>query len=356
TGPGEGRGGPFEEFPTSLELASALRFPFRIDTLLGVCHALFRGRVKPDAPGDWGEEVHLAAQLLALVWYRHTVVAATQAARGGVPGAALRGEAGALASLEVIEVYLRIIGDRGESATDGRERDVLLAGGERVLRTHSGRLRRMGCRTLDADDLDDAATHVDRGAPAAVVVDDDVFRDDTGAFCRATNEAPVLVYVLTDSADPSRTLALLDAGADDVFSPPHDFDLVAARISRAVRARSRGRGEGAGTERSGEFSASFEIFSFLDLVQTMSHSRKTARIEVSRGTGEEAVVYTHQGRMVHAVCGETRGEEAVYRIIAWEDDGHFVVYSEADPPEPTIHVATDAVLMEGCRLLDESKV
>lgn len=356
TGSGEGSGGPFDEFPTSLELASALRFPFRVDTLLGVCHALFRGRVKPDTPGEWGEEVHLAAQLLALVWYRHTVVAASQEARGGVPGAALRGEAGALASLEMIEVYLRIIGDRGESAEEGHARDVLLAGGDRVLRTLSARLRRMGCRTLDTGDLDDAATLVERGAPAAVVVDDDVFRDGTAAFCRRAKEAPVLIYVLTDSADASRTLALLDAGADDVFSPPHDFDLVAARVSRAVRARARGRSEGSGGSGGGEFSASFEIFSFLDLVQTLSHSRKTARIEVTRGSGEEAVVYTHQGRIVHAVHGDARGEEAVYRIIAWEDDGRFVVYPESDPPEPTILAATDAVLMEGCRLLDESKV
>lgn len=358
TGRDDGSGGPFDEFSTSLELASAIRFPFRVDTVLGVCHALFRGRVKPDTAGEWGEELHLAAQILALVWYRHTVVAAAEEAGGGVPGAALRGEAGALARLEMIEVYLRIIGDRGESASEGHARDVLLVGGDRLERTLAGRLRRMGCRALSTADLDDAVSLVQRQAPAAVIVDEELFGQDTRRFCAALTEVEVLVYIVTDSSDASRTLALLDMGADDVFSPPHEFDLVAARISRSVRARSRGRlrTEARAAPRSGEFAASFEIFSFLDLVQTLSHSRKTARIEVARGNGEEAVVYTDAGRIIHAVCGETRGEEAVHRVIAWEDDGHFIVHTETDPPDPSIHVATDAVLMEGCRLLDESKV
>ena len=352
----EAGAGPFSDLPTSLEHASALRFPFPVETLLGVCHALFRGRVKPDAPGKWGEELHLAAQMLALVWYRHTIVAAAEVAPGAATGAALRGEAGALAGLELIEVYLRIIADRGESATEGDQRDVLLVGGTRIDRTLAARLRRLGCRTIDATDVRDARTVVDRRAPAALVLDDDALQGDVAAFCRDLRDDDVLVFVLCDTVEAARTLALLDAGADDVFAPPHDFDVVSARISRAIRTRARAGAGGAATGSGGEFSASFEIFSFLDLVQTLSHSRKTARIEVRRGDGEQAVVFTDGGRIVHAIAGDLLGEEAVYRIISWEDDGGFVVHPETDAPAPTIHVATDAVLMEGCRRLDESRV
>lgn len=351
----EAGAGPFGDFPTSLEHASALRFPFALDTLLGVCHALFRGRVKPDSPGRWGEELHLAAQMMALVWYRHTAVSQSEESQGAAVGPALRGEAGALAGLELIEVYLRIISDRGESAAEGDQRDVLLLGGDRLQRTLASRLRRMGCRTLDASGVADAHTMIERSAPVAVIVDDDLPNADVQAFCReATGTHEVLVFVLTDSSEAARTLGLLDAGASDVFGPPHDLDLVAARISRAVRGRARTGGRA--TTGGGDFSASFEIFSFLDLVQTLSHSRKTARISLRRGDGEEATVFTHHGRMVHAVAGDLLGEEAVYHVISWEDDGAFVVHPEDEAPAPTIHVATDAVLMEGCRKLDESKV
>jgi hypothetical protein len=59
--------------------------------------------------------------------------------------------------------------------------------------------------------------------------------------------------------------------------------------------------------------------------------------------------------MVHATLGEVQGEEAVYRVIAWEDQGEFTVREESRFPEATIQVSPESVLMEGCRLLDESK-
>lgn len=356
TGPDRGNGGPFGEFSTTLELASAIRFPWRIDTLLGVCHALYRGRVKPDSAGEWGDEVHLAAQILALVWYRHTVVTASEETGGAFPGHLLRGEAGALAGLEMIEVYLRLLADRSERTGDGPPRDVLLVGGERLLRTLGGRLRRMGCRPFDTDDLQEGLALVTRQQPAAVLVDDEDVRGGVREFCGALADTDTLVYVVTDASDAAQTLAYLDAGAADVFAPPHEFDLIAARVSRAIRARTPvGAAEGTGGS-GGEFSATFELLSFLDLVQTLSHSRKTARIEVTRGNGETATVFTHQGRIIHAVCDDVEGEEAAYRVIAWEDDGRFVVHTVTDPPVPTILAATDAVLMEGLRRLDESKV
>jgi hypothetical protein len=78
------------------------------------------------------------------------------------------------------------------------------------------------------------------------------------------------------------------------------------------------------------------------------------RIDLVRG-GERAVVYMQRGRMTHAAVGSVVGEPAVYRVIAWENDGEFTVSEESRFPQPTIAAATESVLMEGCRLLDERK-
>jgi hypothetical protein len=59
--------------------------------------------------------------------------------------------------------------------------------------------------------------------------------------------------------------------------------------------------------------------------------------------------------MVHAALGDLQGEEAVYRVIAWEDQGQFTVREESRFPAATIRVPSESVLMEGCRLLDESR-
>ncbi len=65
---------PFHAFSSSLELATRIRFPWRLDAVLDACHALFSGRATPRRKGKWSREVHLAAQLLAIVWYRHNHV------------------------------------------------------------------------------------------------------------------------------------------------------------------------------------------------------------------------------------------------------------------------------------------
>jgi hypothetical protein len=350
-GDGSGAAAPFRRFPSSLELATRIRFPFRLDAVLGVAQALFRGRIEPDEPGEWGKEVHLAAQMLALIWYRHVFVP-----RPGVDGApelgpALRAQAGRLSTLEVIEAYLRLVDERGEAGDLGRSRDVLLVGESRLGPRLAPRLRRMGCRTVAARDLDDARVMVERRAPAAVVVGDESLGDSPSALGALGSEGEgALVYVVTEAAEPSRTLALLDAGADDVFGPPHDFDLVAARISRAVRARPRTE-EAAGG--GGDFSASFQVFSFLDLIQALSHSHRTVRIDLEGGDDESATIWLDHGRTVHAVSGTLSGEEAVHRVIAWEDDGSFTVHPDVETGERSVEASTESVIMEGCRRLDE---
>lgn len=348
---------PFAGFASSLELASRIRFPWKLDTLLAACHHLYTGRTEPGSgAGTFGRDTLLAAQILALVWYRHNHV-------GTADGSAeeqmialrtsLRDVAGRLATRDLVEGYLRLIEERGGIREEPGERRVLLVGDERIERSLGPALSRVGREVLVSGDLADAQTLTERRPPAAIVVDHDHFPGQVDKFSRVTKlGASVLLFVLTDSSDPSLVLNLLDVGVDDVFGPPHEFDLVAARINRAIRSRSRvGAAE---RPAAGQFSATFEVFSFLDLVQMLSQARKSVRIHLIRGD-EEATVFMRAGQMVHATLGDLRGEEAVHRVIAWEDQGQFTVREESRFPAATIHVASESVLMEGCRLLDESR-
>jgi hypothetical protein len=146
-------------------------------------------------------------------------------------------------------------------------------------------------------------------------------------------------------------MGLLELGVDDVFGAPHDFELVAARINRAIRARSRDRA--VEKPQSGQFSARFDAFSFVELVQMLGHGLKTVRIDLSRtSTGDRAVVFMDKGRVTHASLGEMKGVPAVCRVLAWEDDGEFTVREESHLPPATIQVPTASVLSEGLKLLE----
>jgi hypothetical protein len=86
----------------------------------------------------------------------------------------------------------------------------------------------------------------------------------------------------------------------------------------------------------------------------LSQSLKTVRVDLSNSTSEKAVLFMQKGRFTHATCAESAGPEAVYRVIAWGDDGEFTVCEESTFPTATIQASTESLLMEGCRLLDEA--
>jgi hypothetical protein len=347
---------PFGAFASSLELATRIRFPWSLDALLAACHRLYSGHADPSDPVGLTAETHLAAQILSLTWYRHNhvpAVAGTDEERMMALRSALRSMGGRLATQGLIEEYLALITERGGVEEDVGDRQVLLVGDERISRSLSPALARVGRETVATGDLADAQTMAERRTPGAIVLDHAAFPTHVDKFTRVTKlGGGALLFVLTDSTDPALVLNLLDVGVDDVFGPPHDYDLVAARINRAIRSRSRmGAADRA---QAGQFSASFDVFGFLDLVQMLSQGMKSVRIDLSNGPSR-AVILMQKGRMVHAEAGGHVGPEAVYAVIRWEDEGDFVVKEENTFPETTIVVPSESVLMEGLRLLDESK-
>ncbi len=347
---------PFHEFSTSRELAVRLRFPWSIENVLDAALALFLGPRTPEPPGRLDPEILRAAQVLALVWFHHVHSPGPEAMEGEEGRQmriVLRRAGQRLATMELVEAYLGVIHDRREAGDVGETPQVLLVGTRRATDL-GNRMARSRVRPVVTRDLIDAQAMAERSPPAAIVVDQGAVPGHVHHFARVAKlDAALPLYVITDNRDAASTLDLLDAGVDDVFAPPHDLDLMAARIGRAIDARSRVRS--ALQSRGGDFSASFDAFSFLDLTQALAHGLKSVRIELSRQSdGDSAVLFLERGRPVHARCGSTVGPEAVYRIITWEEDGEFSVHPESDFPEPTIHESMESLLMEGCRLLDEA--
>ena len=347
---------PFGAFASSLELATRIRFPWALDAVLAACHGLYRGELTPEDRAHLDHETHLAAQVLALAWFRHNHTSpgsGSDEERMLHLRAELRTATRRLATTELVESYLSVIADRGTLEDDATDRQVLMVGGDRLPRVLGPALVRVGREAVPSEDLADAQTMMQRRAPAAVVIDHQAFGEGVDRFTRiAKLGGESLLFVLTDSTDPSLVLNLLDVGVDDVFGPPHDFDLIAARINRAIRSRAQSPRHQA--DEQGQFSATFDVFSFLDLVQMLSQGLKTVRIDLRRNS-ESAVIFMRKGRIVHAALGDVEGEPAVYAVLTWEDEGSFTVKEETRFPDPTVSVSTESVLMEGLRLLDESR-
>lgn len=345
---------PTIDWSRTLEQARTLRFPWRIPDALQACHELQNERVNLEEFCSRDGEVALAAQILAVVW--HHRVQLEPRAGGGDYALAMRTElrdrSGRLARSEVVESYLGLLERSAEDLNAAAYHQLMVVGGDHpVLRQFTTRLQHLGYHPVHVQDLQEARAMCERRSPSAVLVHDASFPHDILLAPQVMRtESRMLQYALTEDDDPSRVLNLLDAGFDDVFSLPHDLDLIAARLRKSLRGTDASAGDGSPD---GSFGASFTALPFTDLLQTLSQSQRSVRIRVSRNTGEEAVIHLKQGCLTHAACERISGPEAIYAVVAWENDGEFEVEPVEEFPAPNIEIPLESVLMEGCRLLDE---
>ncbi len=89
------------------------------------------------------------------------------------------------------------------------------------------------------------------------------------------------------------------------------------------------------------------------LISINCNERNQSRLRLWHGDAE-GVIYFEGGQIAHAASGDVEGEEAVYRMLAWED-GTFELEGEVPPPARTVHTPWSELLLDAVQLLDEQK-
>lgn len=346
------------DWPQTLGHAQALAFPWSIESALQGFRDLLSERVSLDEFAGGDRELELAAQILAIVWHHHQDLGSLQLVTVDRPQyikSELRKKSGRLARSEIIEAYVRLIESNSDELDATANHQLFVVGKESPpLTQFATRLRHRGYRPVRIVDLAEAKLMCERQSPTAVFIHDASFPEEMAA-CRQLFHEPagLKLYAVTTENDPSRVLNLFDAGFDDVFSLPRDIDIVAVRLRKAIQ-------DVSDTETTpsqpGRFQATFSALGFTDLLQALSQSQKSVCIRLTRSNGEQAVIHLENGDLVHGICGKLKGSDAIYRVIIWEEDGEYSVEPAEEFPEPNIAMPLESILMEGCRILDESRV
>jgi hypothetical protein len=346
----------FVDFQRSIDIAKSLHFPWNVQGVLKTFLELIRETKALSDVKTENQELRIGAQILALVWYHRVVLQAVEGSPDEVTAAAksnLLDQAGHFADFEVIEAYSHLLEYNSDEPNTAYNQIFVVSETDEMTHQFVSRLTRAGFHTVHLSSMEEAKQLCDRHPPAAIIIDRECYPQHiaqaSGMFKLG---GIVLLYAYTRERDPSLALDLLDAGFDDVFEPPHDFNVIATRISKSLR----GLMKKGGSAQSGGFTANFKAFSFIDLIQTLGQSIKTVRIDLSNSEGASGVIFLERGSIVHAVCGEAKGEDAIYEILRWGDDGSFSLEPTDDVPEANVVYANEAILMEGCRLLDESRI
>ena len=91
----------------------------------------------------------------------------------------------------------------------------------------------------------------------------------------------------------------------------------------------------------------------IDLVQSLEMGRKSCLLTL-KNDQDRCQMYFREGQVMHATYGELSGNEAVFKVLRWTG-GNFQIDFEAKTAEETTTLNTQGLLMEGLRLLDESR-
>ena len=169
-------------------------------------------------------------------------------------------------------------------------------------------------------------------------------------FCRkAKQTSPNLPFCFFTSENREDIISkALVAGADDFLAKDSSAQVVFLKLNRLIQRDQR-------TQRQtgdGGVSGSLQEMGFMETVQILANREKDALIKITDQNSHQAEVYLHAGEIIYARCKELEGENAIYELLGWED-GFFQVDTPKNLPERNVFGSTEAIMLEGCRLLDE---
>jgi CheY-like chemotaxis protein len=160
----------------------------------------------------------------------------------------------------------------------------------------------------------------------------------------------VSVILMASKSDIAEKLSQQDA--DDYVEKPFFLKEATHRIKRVIdKIALEKMSKSASTD--GVLRGSLSQMNVIDLVQSLEMGRKSCQLTLTNEQ-DTCDVYFTQGQVVHAKYGPMVGDEAVFKVLRWTD-GNFQVNFEGKTTEQTTKLNTQGLLMEGLRLLDESK-
>jgi DNA-binding response OmpR family regulator len=166
-----------------------------------------------------------------------------------------------------------------------------------------------------------------------------------------TATAKIPVIMLASRADISEKLRMLQVSVEDYIEKPFYIKDATSRIKKVIDKLAL---EKMAREAPGEsvLRGSLSQMNIMDLFQSLEMGHKSCSLTLTFN-GEKCDMYFTDGQVNHAACGKLRGEEAVYKTMAWKD-GSFAIDFTGSSAEQTVTRSTQGLLMEGLRLLDEA--
>src|SRR6266576_892815 len=103
----------------------------------------------------------------------------------------------------------------------------------------------------------------------------------------------------------------------------------------------------------GVLRGSLSQMNVIDLMQSLEMGRKSCALTLTNQK-DKCEMYFVEGQVTHAAYGSLMGDVAVFKVLSWTA-GNFQINFESKTSQQTTTLNTQGLLMEGLRMLDESK-
>jgi DNA-binding response OmpR family regulator len=142
--------------------------------------------------------------------------------------------------------------------------------------------------------------------------------------------------------------------ADDFVEKPFFLREATHRIKRLIdKIALEKMAKSASASSDGVLRGSLSQMNVIDLVQSLEMGRKSCLLTLTNDN-DKCEMYFREGQVVHAVYGSLLGDQAVFKVLRWTG-GNFQLDFEGKTTEESTKLNTQGLLMEGLRLLDESR-
>ncbi len=165
-------------------------------------------------------------------------------------------------------------------------------------------------------------------------------------------------FILVQANATSKLSSLFTLGVEDIISLDSNLEFLIAKIRKIQVELDESSLEKEKSDNSQNTHGLLSDIDIIDIIQMMGGSNRTARLSVvlDNNSDNELLIYFEKGKIIYATYEEKKGADAAYHAIGWKT-GSWQIESvnQADLPEPNNDLPNESILMEGCRLLDESK-
>ncbi len=166
-----------------------------------------------------------------------------------------------------------------------------------------------------------------------------------------TATSGISVVLLATKADITERLAQHDH-VDEFVEKPFFLKEATQRIKRVIDKIALEKMTKTAPS-DGVLRGSLSQMNVIDLMQSLEMGRKSCLLSMTHD-GDKCEVYFSEGQVTHAVYGSLMGDAAVFKALRWTG-GNFQINFEGKTSQQTTTLNTQGLLMEGLRLLDESK-